>query len=189
MIWTLVRVFRRVASMCGAGVTRIVLMSSGSAPGRGTRILGFVYMRQPRSIRIGENCQLGRRLLVGSELPNTSLVIEDGVQVNDEVQLDHTGNLKIERGALISAGALIYTHDHGYDPRSHPVPTTKCIGPYAWIGTRAIILPTCRRIGAHAIVGAGAVVAKDVPDFAVVAGNPAKVVSHVAKAPDDDRCL
>lgn len=45
-----------------------------------------------------------------------------------------------------------------------------------WIGTRAIILPGCKRIGAHSIIGAGAVVTHDVPDYAIVAGNPAKVI-------------
>ena len=45
-----------------------------------------------------------------------------------------------------------------------------------WIGTRAIILPGCKRIGAHSIIGAGAVVTKDVPDYAIVGGNPARVL-------------
>lgn len=45
-----------------------------------------------------------------------------------------------------------------------------------WIGTRAIILPGCRRIGAHSIIGAGSVVTHDVPDYAIVGGNPAKVI-------------
>lgn len=46
-----------------------------------------------------------------------------------------------------------------------------------WIGTRAIVLPG-RRIGRYAIVGAGAVVTHDVPDYAVVGGNPAKVLYY-----------
>ena len=45
-----------------------------------------------------------------------------------------------------------------------------------WIGARVMVLPGCKKIGAHSIIGAGAVVTKDVPDYAIVAGNPAKVI-------------
>ena len=45
-----------------------------------------------------------------------------------------------------------------------------------WIGARVIVLPGCKRIGAHSIIGAGAVVTHDVPDYAIVAGNPACII-------------
>lgn len=46
----------------------------------------------------------------------------------------------------------------------------------AYIGSRAIILDSCNYIGKYARIGAGAVVTKDVPDYALVVGVPAKVV-------------
>jgi phosphonate metabolism protein (transferase hexapeptide repeat family) len=55
--------------------------------------------------------------------------------------------------------------------RSHQV----TIGHDAWIGHGAIVLPG-RSIGTGAVVGAGSVVTKDVPDYAIVAGNPARVI-------------
>ncbi|MBF9233507.1 CatB-related O-acetyltransferase [Microvirga sp. BT350] len=51
------------------------------------------------------------------------------------------------------------------------------IGNDVWVGMRAIILPGVK-IGNGAIIGAGAVVSKDVPDYAVVVGNPARIVKY-----------
>ena len=53
-----------------------------------------------------------------------------------------------------------------------------CIGHDVWIGLRAIILPRCGRIGDGAVIGAGAVVTRDVPPFAIVAGNPGRVIGE-----------
>jgi virginiamycin A acetyltransferase len=50
------------------------------------------------------------------------------------------------------------------------------IGNDVWIGDNAIILPSAHKIGDGAVVGAGAMVNKDVPPYAVVVGNPARVV-------------
>lgn len=45
-----------------------------------------------------------------------------------------------------------------------------------WIGTRAMILPGCQYIGHGSVIGAGSVVTKNVPDWAVVGGNPATII-------------
>lgn len=52
------------------------------------------------------------------------------------------------------------------------------IGNDVWLGHNAIVLPSVRSIGDGAVVGAGAVVGRDVPPFAIVHGNPARVVGY-----------
>jgi len=52
------------------------------------------------------------------------------------------------------------------------------VGNDVWIGSHAIILRGAERIGDGAVIGAGSIVTKDVPDYAVVAGNPARVIRY-----------
>ncbi len=57
------------------------------------------------------------------------------------------------------------------------------IGSDVWIGTRSIILPGVN-VGDHVIIGAGAVVTKDIPDWAIVGGNPARIIRYRNQAND-----
>lgn len=52
------------------------------------------------------------------------------------------------------------------------------IGNDVWLGHHAIVLPSVRTIGDGAVIGAGAVVSRDVPPYAIVAGHPARVVGY-----------
>jgi virginiamycin A acetyltransferase len=63
------------------------------------------------------------------------------------------------------------------------------IGHDAWLGARAIVTPGCNRIGIGAVVAAGAVVTKDVPDLAIVGGNPARIIKFRFDQPTIDRIL
>lgn len=72
-------------------------------------------------------------------------------------------------------------HPYWYNPRlgyvkaNEDVERSPClIDDDAWIGANTVILPTCHRIGKGAVVGAGSVVTRDVEDFSVVHGSPAR---------------
>lgn len=74
------------------------------------------------------------------------------------------------------------THPFLYDPGHGLVATSPLDPPWieieddVWVSHNATITPGCKRIGRGAIVGAGAVVTKDVPPYAIVAGMPATVI-------------
>ena len=92
------------------------------------------------------------------------------------------GGITIEDGAQIAANVQLLSNNH--DPYDLQVLTCKpvLIKEGAWIGAGATVLPgVC--VGKHAVVGAASVVTKDVPDYAVVVGNPAKVIKML----DEDR--
>lgn len=115
----------------------------------------------------GKDVNVGNWVGIGKDfvMHNRVLVVDDYLMMGEEVMFLGGGHcyerLDIPMGKQESKGK-----------------TPLHIASDVWIGARAIILPGCRRIGRGAIVGAGAVVTKDVPDFAIVGGNPARVLKY-----------
>lgn len=106
------------------------------------------------------------------------IIIEDGVSIGPKVLLDGRCGLHIKKSAVIAYDAIIWSLNHDYNDLHFCVKGAPVeIGEYAWICSRSIILPGIK-IGKGAVVASGAIVTKDVPDFAIVAGIPAKVVGH-----------
>jgi hypothetical protein len=154
-----------------------------AALGPRSRVQMGVLIHAPRRIFVGADCLIAHGTQILSESDEGRLDIADRVQVNFGVHLDHTGGLTIGDDVLISEDAIIYTHSHGYEPRSPARSAPLVIERRAWIGARAIVLPGVGRIGEAAIVGAGAVVTKEVPAGAIVAGNPARIIGQRPSVP------
>lgn len=87
----------------------------------------------------------------------------------------HNRNHPLERK---STHALFFNPRMGCSPQDSVPYIPLEIGNDIWIGHNAIIMPHVRHIGDGAVVAAGAVVNKDVPPYAVVAGNPARIVRY-----------
>lgn len=91
----------------------------------------------------------------------------------------------IEDYALIGSGVHVYVSNHEFSDRTKPIyqqgysdikPVVIKKG--CWIGANAIILPGVT-IGINSIVGAGSIVTKDVPDYSMAVGCPAKVIKTI----------
>ena len=77
-----------------------------------------------------------------------------------------------------STHPFFYNPSLGYVETEHISRRSIVIGNDVWIGQNAIILASVTNIGDGAVIGAGTVVTKNVPDFAVVVGNPGKVIKY-----------
>ena len=101
--------------------------------------------------------------------------IGKGVYINADCLMMARGGITIEDDAQLAANIQLITNNHDfYDRPILPCkPILICKG--AWVGAGVTILPGIR-IGKHAVVGAASVVTKDVPDYAVAVGNPARII-------------
>ena len=101
--------------------------------------------------------------------------IADKVFIGNNFAATTYGGLNIEEGAMIATGCTIATVNHDYEDFNVVKGKTVTIKKGAWICSKVTIVPGVT-IGEGAVVAAGSVVTKDVPDYAVVAGNPARII-------------
>ncbi|GHT07360.1 hypothetical protein FACS189432_02460 [Bacteroidia bacterium] len=118
-------------------------------------------------------------MFAGFEIRNPrGLIIQDGCSIGPRVRLDARKGLVIKNNVTVAAEAMIWTLHHDYnDVNFKTVGDSVVIKEYAWICSRAIIIPGVT-IGEYAVVASGSVVTKDVPPFTVVGGIPAKVIGQ-----------
>lgn len=93
--------------------------------------------------------------------------------------------IEIQKNVLVGSGVHVYVSNHKFDDISLPIynqghssSKSVLIKEGSWIGANAIILPGVT-IGKNAVVAAGSIVTKDVVDFTVVGGNPAKLIKKI----------
>lgn len=90
------------------------------------------------------------------------------------------GGLKIGSGTILGPRVTIHTVNHRYEGAdyipfdNHTYRQRVVIGENVWIGDKAMICPGVK-IGNGAVIAMGSVVSKDIPDYSIAAGNPAKV--------------
>ena len=110
-----------------------------------------------------------------------------GIEIGDYSMLgvnSRIGVAKIGKDVLMGPEVMLFSNGHKYSSLTMPMrlqgsttPRTIIVEDDVWIGARAIVLPGSK-IGKGAIVGAGSVVTSDVGPYAVVGGNPAKVLKY-----------
>ncbi len=120
--------------------------------------------------------------------------IEHGAQISSKLSIGDNsgigidcvcgGELIVGNDVMMGPECVIFSRHHNFSNTEIPMrlqgyqqPKPCTIGNDVWIGRRVMIMPGVK-IGNGVIIGAGAVVTKDVPDYAVVGGVPAKVLKY-----------
>ena len=137
----------------------------------------FSLMRELFYNQIGENSIVYNQLTV---VRPKNVKIGKNVTVMNGALMMSAGGITLEDNVLIAANVQLISNNH--DPYDRYVITCKpiLIKEGAWVGAGATILPGVT-VGKHAIIGANSVVSKDIPDYAVVVGCPAKVIKYLEK--------
>ena len=135
----------------------------------------FSLMKELFYNKLGENSIVNNQLTV--VLPK-NVTIGKGVTVMNGALMMAAGGITIEDKVLIAANVKLISNNH--DPYDRDVLLCKpvLIKEGAWIGAGSTILPGVT-VGRYAIVGSDTVVTKDVPDYAVVVGTPAKIIKYL----------
>jgi len=139
-------------------------------------VLGIEIGRNA-SIFMGGYCYFYRPFHKSRE----KFIIGENSIINRDCSLDARGGISIGKNVSISTEVMLITSEHLKDDpnfgiRDKPI----VIEDYAWVGTRATILPGVT-VGKGARVAAGAVVSRDVPPYIIVGGIPAKPIGERGK--------
>lgn len=109
---------------------------------------------------------------------------EATISINDLFINTRSGHVKIGKDCFFGHRCMLLTGTHDYSQtglnRLNTVPSSGrdiVIEEGAWLGSGVIVLGPCK-IGKHSVVASGSLVTKDVPDFTVVAGHPARPIKR-----------
>ena len=134
---------------------------------------------RPLFDKCGKNVNIESGAYFGSGR-HISIGDHSGIGVNAYI----SGPVSIGKNVMMGQEVMIFGRDHEFSRTDIPMidqgfqqGKQVFIGDDVWIGARVIILPGVS-IGSGVIIGAGTVVTKDIPDWAIAAGNPAKVVRY-----------
>ncbi|TAM53877.1 MAG: putative colanic acid biosynthesis acetyltransferase [Acidobacteria bacterium] len=153
--WALAKPLFRWSPRVAFGWRNALLRLFGARVGRGVRIEPSVAVAMPWNLKLG-----------------------DWSAVGANARLYSLGSITLGSGVTVSQGAHLCAGTHDYtDPKMPLLRPPVSVGDQAWICADAFVGPGVR-VGEGAVIGARAVVVKDVEQWTVVAGNPARVVKR-----------
>lgn len=160
-------------------------------------LFGYVgkrtYIYSPLRIDGAENIFIGHRVYIGykawlAALPLTgetkcSLIIKDDCAIGNFNHIYCTKQIILEKGVLTADKVYISDNLHSYNDidtyiKDQPIVQNRevVIGEGSWLGENVCVLGA--KIGRHCVIGSNSVVTKDIPDYCVAVGVPAKIIKR-----------
>lgn len=142
--------------------------------------------REAGSVVIGNDVELSAYTTFLTLLPDCQIILGDNIRVAHYFQINCAKYVEIKSNVNIAPYVFICDHNHKYEDVTRPIkgqgmdikPDAKIIiDEGTWLGTKVTIIGSVH-IGKHCVIGANSVVTKDVPDYCVVAGIPAKIIKR-----------
>lgn len=152
--------------------------------GRRSLIVRAVAIEGPENIHLGDEVYIAAQSCLAAPRPahgSCRLEIGDGSQIGRFNHIYATNSVVIGRRVLTANGVYISDNLHGYQDPETPVrdqPLVQLgatvIGDGSWLGHNACVIGV--RVGRQCVIGANAVVLRDLPDYSVAVGAPARIV-------------
>ena len=149
--------------------------------GKEIKFNGPVHVEHPFSkIRIGSYSRIGVRCYFLAKAPGR-IVIGENAYINVNCYITSCNGIQIGDNVLIAENVSIRDYDHEYSDTGKPIflqglrDAPIYIGDDVWIG-RGVMITSGVTIGKGCIIGANAVVTKDLPDYSIAVGIPARVI-------------
>lgn len=167
--------------------THFILKNKMCHIGSHTLIFDPMRLDNINSIYIGNNVFISYgSWIIGNKSEYITLEINDGVNIGNFAHIVALHNVKIEKSVLIADKVFITDSTHCYDDINLPIKEQGMeniskveIGEGSWIGENVCIIGC--EVGKHCIIGAGSIVTRDIPDYCIAVGNPAKIIKRYDK--------
>jgi len=172
------RIYRRI--------WRLLFAANFKRFGVKSSIVSPLQLNGTEYIEIGDHVTIGYKSRLTAEKHNENMprvVIEDRTRIGHFSIISCVRDVHIGKNVITGAGAYISDNLHEYEDITLPIkaqPTifkdSVYIGDDTWIGVNVAIMGA--KVGKHCVIGANSVVTKDIPDYCVAAGIPAKVIKR-----------
>ncbi len=169
--------------------TQALLLALGRRSGRLRRLMSYYAYRR----MLGPDGRVGAWRALGAQIEDGAWIgprvwmrvpskvsVGSGTKIAGRTMIESYGQVTIGRNVLLNDADLFTAQHYVDDPTFKAERSFISIGHHAWLPHKIIVMPGVS-IGNYAVIGTGSVVSRDVPDYAVAVGNPARVVKERAR--------